>query len=137
MYFAVLITGGYGSDGVLDTAELFVPSTGLSCSLPRLPEVRWRHTVERTGLLCGGEGEGNTPINTCLLWSPDTGSWDEYLTLDVWRSAHVSWTPVRAGPDAGTYLMGGGDDYNNWKTTTWIKPNGTQTKGFSLSYYRK
>ena len=51
------------------------------------------------------------------------------LTLDVERYSHVSWTP---GPEIGTYLIGNGGD--NMRTTTLIKPDGTQELGFSLKY---
>ena len=77
--------------------------------------------MESTGLLCGGY------LDTCLQWRPDNGTWEEALTLEVWRFGHVSWTP---GAGSGTYLMGG--EYI--KTTTLIKPDGTQEPGFTLKY---
>ena len=122
---AVLITGQPYSD----TAELYVPSSGVSCSLPPLPDTRYGHTVENTGLLCGGYGI--EVEDTCLQWSPDTGTWEELLTFDniqLGRADHVSWTP---GPDLGTYLMGGAKD---GMSTTWIKPDGTHDTGFPLKY---
>ena len=76
--------------------------------------------------MCGGE----VTDDSCLKWSPDTGTWEELLTLDVGRSRHVSWTP---GPDIGTYLMG--SDYSETRrTTTLIKLDGTQEPGFPLKY---
>lgn len=126
---ALLITGGFGTDLDAfgnDTAELYLPSSGLSCSLPRLPDYRATHTQESSGLLCGGY---NT-ADTCIQWSPDTGTWEEYLSLDNRRDGHVSWTP---GTGTGTYLMGG--IYNKGRrTTTLIRPDGTQETGFSLKY---
>jgi len=104
-----------------------VPSTNVSCSLPQLPDGRYRHTLESSGLLCGGW----YTEDSCLQWSPDTGSWEYLLTLDVSRSDHVSWTP---GPDIGTYLMGG---RVSERTTTLIKPDGTQEPGFPLQYDTK
>ena len=117
------MTGGWNGT-VLDTVELYLPSSGLSCSLPSLPHFRYHHSVESTGLLCGGE----VTSDTCLQWRSD--AWEESITLDVKRQDHVSWTP-RAG--SGTYLMGG------WKTeqqrtTTLITPDGTQETGFPLKY---
>ena len=88
---AVLITGSNTSPR--DTAELYQPAAGVSCALPQLPDYRHDHTVESSGLLCGG---GDT-MDTCLQWSPDTGTWDLQLTLDVWRVDHVSWTPGTEG----------------------------------------
>ena len=81
--------------------------------------------MESTGLLCGGL----LNEDTCLQWRPGTGTWEEALTLEVRRSNHVSWTP---GAGIGTYLMGG---YNSEKTTTQIKPDGTQEPGFLLKYF--
>ena len=110
----------------LDTAELYLPSSGLSCSLPHLPDYRAFHTQESSGLLCGGY----ITDNTCIQWSADTGTWEEYLSLDMRRFDHVSWTP---GTGVGTFLMGGGDGESS-KTTTLVTPKGTQEPGFPLKY---
>ena len=125
----VMITGGFGTGS--DTAELYLPSSRLSCSLPRLPDERVHHTQESSGLICGGwsaVAKGLYTGDTCIQWSPDTGTWEELLTLDVWRSQHVSWTP---GTSIGTYLMGG---FYSKRTTTLIRPDGTQVPGFPLKY---
>ena len=122
---AVLVTRSYYSPS--NTAELYHPSSGVSCALPQLPDYRYYHTMESSGLLCGG----TATRDTCLQWSPDTGTWEDLqLTLDVGRRYHVSWTP---GTEVGTYLMGG--PYSEIKrTTTLIKPDGTQEAGFDLKY---
>ena len=90
--------------------------------------------METTGLLCGGSAgrrEGSVGSNNkCFQWSPDSGSWEELLTLDIYRIDHLSWTP---GNGIGTYLMGGGNKENK-NTTTLIKPDGTQELGFTLKY---
>ena len=122
VFLAVLITGNWNSPR--DTAELYLLSTGVSCRLPQLPDDRNYHTVDSKGLLCGG---GFTS-DTCLQWSPDTGTWEDLLTLSVSRYRHVSWTP---GPDLGTYLMGG---LYSGLTTTLIKPDGNQEPGFLLKH---
>ena len=113
----------------MDTAELYVPSSNVSCSLPQLPYDKTEHTVESSGLMCGGwyalPGNSDT---TCLQWRPDTGSWEEVLRLDIKRDEHVSWTP---DTDIGTYLIGGYPSYN---TTTLIRHDGTQKPGFPLQY---
>ena len=120
---AVLITGGYYSAS--NTAELYLPSSGTSCSLPGLPDNKLYHTVERSGLLCGGFG------TSCLQWSSGTGTWEQYLTLEVKRVGHVSWTPQ--SDTNVTYLMGGGGSEAT-TTTTLIKPDGSQEPGFTLKY---
>ena len=124
LYIAgVLITGGYPDS---NTAELYVPSTGASCTLPSLPDERVGHTVTEGGLLCGGYGPDIS--DSCLMWSPDSGTWEANVTLDVRREDHVSWTPTSG---IGTYLIGGG--YSK-KTTTLIKNDGSQEPGFPLRY---
>ena len=133
---AVLITGSshYGSS---DTTELYVPSTGVSCTLPDIPQPNigsglFYHTLD-SGLICGGY----YTYDICLKWRTDTGTWEEYITLDIRRYDHVSWTP---SPEIGTYLMGGhvhnniDNDNGAGNTTTLIKPDGTQEPGFPLKY---
>ena len=130
VFLAVLITGGTSSPR--DTAELYVPSSGVSCTLPQLPDdYRYEHSVDSKGLLCGGQGSTTSQCTgacSCLQWSPNTGSWQDLLTLSVSRADHVSWTP---GPDIGTYLMGGS---YSMLTTTLIKPDGTPEPGFVLKH---
>ncbi len=119
---AVLITGS--STSSTNTAELFLPSTGTSCILPHVH--RLLHTADNN-ILCGGSSSSNN----CLQWSPDTGTWEELVTLDVRRQSHVSWTP---GNGVGTYLMGGAEEP---KTSSLIKPDGGQETGFQLKYDTK
>ena len=118
---AVLITGGSG----LDTAELFLPSDGTSCALPSLSQDRYYHTVDNH-ILCGG----SYTEDNCLQWIPDTGTWEELLTLDLERSYHVSWTPASG---TGTYLVGGLGS-SSGMTTTLITSEGGQEIGFQLKY---
>ena len=94
--------------------------------LPTLPEMQYYHSLDG-GLMCGGYYASDT----CLQWSSDNGTWEEYLTLNITRSYHVSWTP---DPEIGTYLIGGKDTESK-NTTTLIKPDGSQEPGFSLKYY--
>ena len=119
---AVLITGGYAGKG-LSTVELYHPASGTTCIIPNLPDARTMHTQDNN-LLCGGY----FTRDTCLQWNSVNATWEELLTLDVKRFAHVSWTP---DPDIGTYLMGGGDKESRG-TTTLITPDGGQEQGFSL-----
>lgn len=108
------------------TAELYVPSSGVLCSLPQLPDKRWIHTMESSGLLCGGL----YTKDSCVQWSPANGTWNKLLTMDDERYSHVSWTPSTGN---GTYLIGGIYSRTR-KTTTLIRPDGTQDPGFPLKY---
>ena len=83
------------------------------------------HTQDNN-LLCGGY----FTRDTCLQWNSVNATWEELLTLDVKRFAHVSWTP---DPDIGTYLMGG-FSFKAMNSTTLIKPDGSQEPGFRLEY---
>ena len=91
-------------------AEIFLPSSGTSCTLPNPPHRGGNH----------------------FQWNSDTGSW-QLVILDVGRENHVSWTP---GTGIGTYLMGAGtaEKSETWKTTTLVKPDGTKEPGFPLKY---
>ena len=83
--------------------------------------------MENGGLMCGGYFTSSS----CLQWSSVNGTWEEYLTLNIRRKYHVSWTP---DSDIGTYLMGGYAKKSGKTTTTLIKPDGSQEPGFSLKY---
>ena len=119
----VLITGTeYPHMG---TAELYLPSSSISCSLPKLPWKRHNHILENLGLMCGGVGTSGS----CIQWN--SGTWDKLkLKLDEERYDHVSWTPDNG---IGTYLIGGSLG-GNGRTTTLIKPDGTQEATFPLKY---
>ena len=114
-----------GGEG-LNSVELYNPSSGTRCSLPKLTHTIYYHTLENN-IHCGGQGPFG---DRCLQWSPDTGSWEELLLLDVERWAHVVWTP---GTGIGTYLMGGWQSGSS-KTTALIKSDGTQEEGFPLQH---
>ena len=119
--FENLVTGGFEKN----TAELFLPSSGTSCTLPALPDLRFYHTLNNH-TLCGGF----TTKGSCRQWSPDSGTWEVLgEELDFERVYHVSWTP--SADSNGTYLIGGGV---SGMTTTLVKRDGTQEQGFPLKY---
>ena len=91
-----------------------------------MPDDRRGHSVTKSGLLCGGWYTSTR--DSCLQWN--RGSWEASVSLDVERYDHVSWTP---GTGVGTYLMGGYYS-ESWRTTTLIRPDGTQEPGFPLKY---
>ena len=96
---------------------------------------RAQHTVSRDGMLCGGSvpiGKEDFADQKCVQWQyipmMDSCRWETIdLIMDFGRYDHVSWTPANG---SGTYLMGG----CNCKTTTLIKPDGTQEHGFMLRH---
>ena len=80
--------------------EVFVPSTGLSCSLPALPDERFDHTMDSL-LICGGYD--SSTLTTCLSFT--SGQWIPSHTLVEARYDHTSWQT-----EQGLVLMGG--DYS-------------------------
>ena len=123
----VLIKGGNGSAKRI--AEIYNPITKTSCSLPNLPEWRHRHTQDGN-LLCGGGGSSTT-INTCVKWSPGSGTWDQSHTLRGKRADHLSWPTA-----SGVYLIGS-VYYDSSKTSEKVKSDGTVEDGFSLKLNRR
>ena len=138
---AVLITGGTLDSGEIGNfTELFIPFSNTTCRLPDLQEPRDYHSQDNL-ILCGGTGLNENmnlieSVSTgCVHWNSSTGSWEELLRFDQWRSGHVSWSP---GPDVGTFLMGGQDKFGSpLMTTTLIKPDHSQEPGFPLKYTTK
>ena len=78
-YSALVISGGFGyEDGVGNTVEVFIPSTGQHCQLPDLPGIiRHHHTMEEM-TVCGGGGCTST-MTSCLTLID--GTWQNTTTL--------------------------------------------------------
>ena len=125
-FHAVLITGGYilNNGARYRSAEIYNPITRTSCSLPQLPEGRRGHSQDG-GLLCGG---GNTAAlqNSCVKWSPASGTWTQSHTLRQRRDAYVSWATA-----SWMYLIGGDQSR---RTTEKVKMDGSVEEDFSLKY---
>ena len=69
------MSGGSPPDIVGQSVEVYVPSTGLQCKLPDLPEKRAEHTMEAK-TVCGG---GKTMTSCRTLTSQ--GNWKETTNL--------------------------------------------------------
>jgi len=99
----ILSAGGVGG-GPLTSSEVFLPSTGQSCTVADLPAERYHHTlntVDSTAVLCGG-GRVATE-KSCLQFSQASGAWTSYgAALQERRSDHTGWVSP-----AGLVLMGG------------------------------
>ena len=124
MFSAILITGGY-NDGILQSAEVFLPSTSTSCQLPGLAVGRKYHTQDSL-LACGCEF--NSCKHSCEEFIPATGTWATFVhTLQEERGFQVSWTV-----EEGTILMGGGYSRN---TSEIVKHDGTTETSFDMKHY--
>ena len=130
MYFSVvLITGGDLGYKVTQSAELFLPSSNTTCSLPQLSKARRYHTQDG-GLACGGDnldGDGDSVTRSCDKWS--AGTWTQTShTLRKGRSVHVSWPTAE-----GVYLIGGVFS-GSGTTSELVKEDGSVEEGFALKY---
>ena len=114
-----MITGGHQNGGDR-SVEVFNPITKSRCSLPELPRNR-RHHSEDGGIVCGGPDD---TYNTCVKWSPDSGTWNQSHTLRQGRYGHVSWAT-----SSGVYLIGGAYSAN---TSEIVKLDGSVEEGFSM-----
>ena len=133
MSTGLLIVGGgqgYGNEPQLYTGEVFIPSSGVSCSIPSLPDTRISHSMDGD-TLCGGLWVKNPDVQTtCMKFSAEEGSWTYSHTLQEKRVGHSSWVT-----SDGLVLMGG------WMsdTTSEIIPlgEGQGVPLFNLEYKTK
>ena len=122
---AVLISGGVGTNK--KSAEIYIPVTNSSCSLPELPNRRFFST-QSGDLLCGGGSDKNSLPNTreyCITWS-----------LNAWSKSHISLLHKRYGHSSwvtrsGTYLIGG---THSPRTSELVHEDGSVENGFSLKH---
>ena len=122
---AVLISGGVGTNQ--KSAEIYIPVTNSSCSLPELPNRRFFST-QSGDLLCGGGSDTNSLPNTreyCITWS-----------LNAWSKSHISLLHKRYGHSSwvtrsGTYLIGG---THSPRTSELVHEDGSVENGFSLKH---
>ena len=106
------MSGGINSGRELSSTELFLPSTGKSCSL-QYGTARERHTLDQlddgTLLACGGTDD-RTKYKYChqFVPSPPYGTWTMFARLRYSRYDHTSL--VSGGK---VLLLGGGITYDS------------------------
>ena len=121
----VLLTG---LAGILiasyNQAEMFIPSTKETFSLPAIPgSPRVWHTLTGT-VLCGGAYPGTS--TNCLQLKENGAGWQSYSSsLNKSRMAHSAWDSP-----SGVLLMGG---YYSGDSTELLTSTGS-TSQFSLNY---
>jgi hypothetical protein len=121
----VLVAGGYGSNGIIDSAELYDPSTGMWSSTGSMSAPRVSHTATLLPsgkvLVVGGETSDSPPTfgrtNTAELYDPATGTW--ILTGSL--RAASSWDTATLLQN-GKVLVTGGYDDDNVNTTEVYDP---------------
>jgi len=121
----VLVTGGWASDGVSSSPELFIPGTNQSCHLPDMVTAREGHSLASL-LACGGYGDDGA---NCETFSEDLGWQLEPFKLTRKRTGHISWSL-----NNGSVLLMGG--LNSDRTTEMITPGipSVSQPSFQLKY---
>ena len=119
----VLVTGGEGEGGILDSTELLNMDGTWNCPMPPMPEPRYFHS--QTGpVVCGGYGGAKS----CITFISGDVNWKQTHTLDKSRFWHSAWDSPQ-----GTVLLGGWD--SSAETTSEILlENGHTKPGFRPDY---
>ncbi|MBS0440288.1 MAG: hypothetical protein JSS33_12860, partial [Proteobacteria bacterium] len=89
----VLVAGGSGSSGPLNSAELYNPATNTWSSAGTLLAARESHTATLLHwgqvLVAGGNGSGGS-LTSVEVYDPDTNAWFSTGSLAVGRSYHTA-----------------------------------------------
>ena len=115
----IIISGGW-STATRNSVEVFMPESGIGCTLPDLPDERRFHTMDGL-VLCGG-CYGNTGTS-CLTFT--SGQWTTSHTLLHDRHQHSSWQS-----EEGLVLIGGDES----PTTTELLQGNYSVPYFDLKY---
>ena len=119
----VLVTGGWGQAGKLDSVELLNMDGTWNCPMPTMPEPRYHHT--QTGpVVCGGHGG----TKSCITFISGDVNWEKTHTLAKGRFRHSAWDSPQ-----GIVLIGGAGS-SVWTTTEILLENGDTAPGFNLDY---
>ena len=124
----VLISGGYPLSSIGTKVELFNLKTKTSCSLPDLPEGR-RYPTSEGGVICGGLD--STQVQTSCMELLENGTWSssKYEPIRP-RYHHISWNKN----PRQSFMLLGGDNGQNRRTSDIVHANGTVEEGFPLQF---
>ena len=109
----VLVAGGYGSSGVLASAELYNPVTGTFTPTGSLNTARYNHTATllNNGMVLIAGGENSTgALASAELYNPTTGTFTPTASLNFARYESTATVLnnglvlVTGGEASGTYL---------------------------------
>ena len=119
----VLVTGGRGEGGVLDSVELLNMDGTWNCPMPSMPKPRSAHT--QTGpVVCGGNNDNNK--KSCITFIRGSINWKKTHTLARGRFLHSAWDSPQ-----GIMMLGGLDSSTTSET---LLENGDTKPGFNLNY---
>ncbi|WP_437759300.1 kelch repeat-containing protein [Sorangium sp. So ce1389] len=104
----LLVAGGYGPEGSLDSAELFDPASGGWSLLSSMVTARTAHTAtllpDGRVLIAGGEGPGGV-LDSAELFDPASGGWSLLPPMLAARADHTA----TLLPDGRVLVAGGAD----------------------------
>jgi hypothetical protein len=90
----VLVVGGNGRNGVLDSAELYNPATGKWTATGKLAIARDSHTATLLAngqvLVVGGKRDNSSYIASTELYDPSTSTWADIGALKYGRYWHTA-----------------------------------------------
>ena len=79
-----VIVSGVNDVFYLPSVEIFPLPPSNTCSIPDLPEGRYRSTLSLLSggrmVVCGGESPSRT-LATCIVWTPESSSWKHIHTM--------------------------------------------------------
>jgi WD40 repeat protein len=89
----VLVVGGYGGNGYLNSAELYDPIAGTWSLTSGLNTARYAHTatlLPNGKVLVAGGYDDNSYLNSAELYDPITGTWSSTGNLNTARGTHTA-----------------------------------------------
>ncbi|OGU23155.1 MAG: hypothetical protein A2X85_13370 [Geobacteraceae bacterium GWF2_54_21] len=90
----ILVAGGFGSNGILSSAELYDPATNSWAPAGNLSTARMQHTATLLPngkvLVTGGSGSIDTMLSSAELYDPATNNWTPAGSLATARFDHTA-----------------------------------------------
>jgi len=89
----VLVAGGFGSNGVSASAELYNPASGTWTATGSLNTARAFHTatlVQNGMVLVAGGSDGNAILASAELYEPASGTWTATGSLNTAHADHTA-----------------------------------------------
>ena len=116
----VLVMGGWGERGLLDSAEVWDPATATFAPAGSLAGGRSMHTAtalpDGRVLVIGASSSYDPLASTTEAWDPATASFAPAASLETPRAEHTA----TALPDGRVLVVGGGYDDGRASAVVWV-----------------